>query len=391
MSAADVLTPESSRSSPTSSGSSASAAARLLARRVERRGGWPSGELPDFLPETRDVRARRLADRAVPGRDRRPPGRDHGAGRPEDGHQRAQLGREGVHGRLRGRQLAHVGELHRGAAQPHRRARADDRARHRREALHARARPGGALRAPARLAPRGAPLRGRRRSVLRLALRLRALLLPQPRAKRALLLPAEARVAPRGAALERRLHVVGGATRRRARDDQGDRPDRDDPRRLRDGRDPLRAARPLRGPQRGPLGLHLQRDQEARAPARVRAARPGRGDDGRAVHALVLRAPREDVPSPRRPRDGREWRRSSPRAATPRSTRSRSRRCARTRIARRRRASTGRGSRTPTSFPSRSSRSTACSASDRTRSSGSATTSRSVRASSSTCARRRAR
>ena len=90
-----------------------------------------------------------------------------------------------------------------------------------------------------------------------------------------------------------------------ARDDQGDRPDRDDPRRVRDGRDPLRAARALGRAQRRPLGLHLQRHQEARAPARVRAPRPRRGDDGGAVHALVLRAARQDVPPARRPRDGR--------------------------------------------------------------------------------------
>ncbi len=60
------------------------------------------------------------------------------------------------------------------------------------------------------------------------------------------------------------------------------------------------------GPQRGALGLHLQRDQEARAPPGVRAPRPRRRDDGRAVHALLLRAPREDVPPARRPRDGRD-------------------------------------------------------------------------------------
>ena len=40
--------------------------------------------------------------------------------------------------------------------------------------------------------------------------------------------------------------------------------DRDDPRRVRDGRDPLRAARVRLRAQRRPLGLHLQRDQEAR-------------------------------------------------------------------------------------------------------------------------------
>ena len=41
------------------------------------------------------------------------------------------------------------------------------------------------------------------------------------------------------------------------RHDQGDRADRDHPRRLRDGRDPLRAARALGRPQLRPLGLHL--------------------------------------------------------------------------------------------------------------------------------------
>ena len=196
-------------------------------------------------------------------------------------------------------------QLHRGPAQPHRRARPHDRARHRREAVPAERRGRRPLRPAARLAPRRAPLRGRRRADVRLAVRLRPLLPPQPRPQRPLLLPAEARVAPRGAPLERRLLLRAGPARRAARDDQGDRPDRDDPRRVRDGRDPLRAARALGRAQRRALGLHLQRDQEARPPARVRAARPRRRDDGGAVHALLLRAAREDLPPPRRVRDGR--------------------------------------------------------------------------------------
>ena len=56
----------------------------------------------------------------------------------------------------------------------------------------------------------------------------------------------------------------------------------------------------------GPLGLHLQRDQEARPPTRVRAPGPGGRDDGRPVHALLLRAARQDVPPARRARDGRD-------------------------------------------------------------------------------------
>ena len=58
--------------------------------------------------------------------------------------------------------------------------------------------------------------------------------------------------------------------------DPRDRPDRDDPRRVRDGGDPLRAARALRRAERRPLGLHLQRDQEVPAPRRLRPSRTGR-------------------------------------------------------------------------------------------------------------------
>ncbi len=78
-------------------------------------------------------------------------------------------------------------------------------------------RPGGAVRPPARLAHGRDALRGRRQADVGLALRLRPLLLPQPHAERPVLLPPEDGVAPRGATLERRLHVGGGAARRRAR------------------------------------------------------------------------------------------------------------------------------------------------------------------------------
>ena len=53
--------------------------------------------------------------------------------------------------------------------------------------------------------------------------------------------------------------------RRAARHDQGDGADRDDPGRVRDGRDPLRAARALGRAELRPLGLHLQLHQEVRA------------------------------------------------------------------------------------------------------------------------------
>ena len=122
----------------------------LLARREERLERLHAGELPDFLPETAEIRAGdwrvaptpdEIADRRV---------EITGPGRPEDGDQRAQLGRAGVHGRLRGLELADLGQLHRRAAQPDRRARADDLARHRREAVRARRRSRGAVRAAAR-------------------------------------------------------------------------------------------------------------------------------------------------------------------------------------------------------------------------------------------------
>ena len=54
-----------------------------------------------------------------------------------------------------------------------------------------------------------------------------------------------------------------------ARHDPRDRADRDDPGSVRDGRDPVRAPRALGRSERRTLGLHLQRDQEVPAPARI--------------------------------------------------------------------------------------------------------------------------
>ena len=120
---------------------------------------------------------------------------------------------------------------------------------------HATARRRAGQREPVRLRP------------LRLPLRARAARCGQ----RAVLLPAEARVASRGAPLARRVLARGGAARARSRCDPRDRADRDDPRRVRDGRDPPRARRARDRSQRRPLGLHLQRDQEARPPRGVPA------------------------------------------------------------------------------------------------------------------------
>ena len=67
-----------------------------------------------------------------------------------------------------------------------------------------------------------------------------------------------------------------GAARRH---DQGDRADRDDPGRVRDGRDPLRAARALGRPQRGRWDYIFSIIKKFRDEPGVRAPRPRAGDD----------------------------------------------------------------------------------------------------------------
>ena len=78
-----------------------------------------------------------------------------------------------------------------------------------------------------------------------------------------------------------------GRARRPARLDPRDGADRDDLGRVRDGRDPVRAARARRGPQRRPLGLHLRIIKAFSPHRRGGPARPRAGDDGRAVHARL--------------------------------------------------------------------------------------------------------
>ena len=185
----------------------------LLDGATRARGTAAPGRAAGLPPGDEERPRGRLAGRARAGGDPGPARRDHGSGRPEDGDQRPQLRRQDVHGRLRGLQLADLAELHRRPGESHRCPRADDHPRYRREAVLAERRDRDAARAPARLAPRGAALRGRRRADLGQPVRLRPLLLPQPRrAGGALLLPAEARVAPRGAALERRLRLGAGSS-----------------------------------------------------------------------------------------------------------------------------------------------------------------------------------
>ena len=197
----------------------------LLAARRERAQGAP-GRRHARLPrgDARDPRGR-LAGRAARRRLPRPPRRDHRPGRPQARHQRAQLGRQGLHGRLRGLDRPDVGERRRRPHQPDRRDRPHDHLRRlRRQALRARRGDRDAARAPARLAPQRQARQGRGHRGLRRPARLRPLLLPQrPAAARRRLaglpLPAQDGAPPRGAAVERRVRLRRGgrSASRRAR------------------------------------------------------------------------------------------------------------------------------------------------------------------------------
>ncbi len=293
-------------------------------------------------------------------------------------------------GRPGGRVVAHVAQRDRG---PARAARRDPRHARvhvpRGEAVRAaldRADRPADHRVPApRLAPhREAPAlrrpRGRRGLGLGVARGLRAVLLPQrARARRArpwtVLLPAQARGLPRGTRLERRVRVRAGVPGDRAGHHPCDRARRDPARRVRDGGDPPRAARPLRRAQRGPLGLPVLGHQvvpHARRP--VRPARPRAGAHDRSVHAGLHRAPRRDVPQARGARDRRHERVHPRPTPTRRDRRRRSSRSARTSGARPATGSTAPGSRTPTSSLRHAPSSTPSWATARTRSRACATT-----------------
>ena len=295
---------------------------RALLRTAARAPGRAGRRRAPGVPRRHARRPRgRLARPAGAAGARGPPRRDHRPGRAQDDDQRAQLRRARVHGRLRGRELADLGERRRRPAERPRRRPPRDRARRRREALPAERGDRDARDPAARLAPPGAPRPRRRRARLRVALRLRRLALAQrrraPRARLgAVPLPAEARVAPRGAALERRLRARAGLGRHPARLGPRDGADRDDPRRVRDGRDPPRARAARDGPQRGPLGLHLLGDQEVPGPRARAAPRPRAGDDDRPVHARLHGAARPHLPPAAARTRSAGWRPSSRRAAT---------------------------------------------------------------------------
>ena len=249
---------------------SSRAAASCSPPRAARQKEFDAGKMPDFLAETA-ARSASPTGRSPtqPQRPPRPPRRDHRAHRPQDGDQRAQLRRLHLHGGPRGRQLPDVGQHDLGPGEPAWTPCAgtitfeQSGKQYRLNEKHRGAHP-----APARLAPRREARARRRQARVRRALRLRPQLLPQrdgaARARqRPLLLPAEDGVAPRGAALERHLHLRAEGARHPARLGARHGADRDASRGLRDGRDPVGAARPFGGPQHRPLGLHLLVHQEA--------------------------------------------------------------------------------------------------------------------------------
>ena len=197
-----------------------------LADRLRRRFEIGNGHDPQFRDDTRHIREdRRVAGRGRRSRARRPARRDHGPHRPQDDDQRAELGRQGLARRPGGRDEPDVAERHRGAAVA---ARRDPRASSRftspegkRYAVTAEHTPTIVMR------PRGwhlteAHLRftdrtGRGARGIRIARRLRAVLLPQRHAAdrerpRPVLLHRQARVERGGEAVGRRLHASARST-----------------------------------------------------------------------------------------------------------------------------------------------------------------------------------
>ena len=259
----------------------------LLARRQSRQAALDAGGLPDFLPETAAIRSgdwrvapvpRDLEDRRV---------EITGPGRPQDDDQRAQLARAGLHGRLRGLLRADLGEHRPRPGEPARRRRPQHRV--------SRSRVGQGLppqrqdRDPDRPSPRLAPARearaGGRRAVSGSIFDF-AVYLANNHASLAAHGTGPYFYLPKMEShLEARLWndiflAAQDWLGMRARHHQGHGADRDHPRRVRDGRDPLRAARAFGRPELRPLGLHLQLHQEIQEPPGLRAARPRHGDDG---------------------------------------------------------------------------------------------------------------
>ena len=152
----------------------------LLSKRVERQARLDAGERPDFLPETKHIRESDWTVAALPVRSARPSRRDHRPCRSQDGHQRPELGRARLHGRLRRLHHADVAQRARRPGEPARRRAPHHHLRRsrQRQALRARREACGPLYPPARLAPGRSPHIGRRPADERIALRLWAVRLP---------------------------------------------------------------------------------------------------------------------------------------------------------------------------------------------------------------------
>ena len=203
---------------------------------------------PHVSPRDERYPVGRVAGGAGPRRPRRPAGGDHRPGGAQDDDQRAQLGGQGLHGRLRGLARSDLAERNRGPGQPCRCLGPHPFARHRREELSARRDAGHVVGSPAGMAPHRAPCRGGRFTGVGQPLRLWDLhgqLCPEGggTGERSLLLPAQAGGPSRGKAVERCLPRCSGCPRAPRRHGQGHGAHRDGPCRLRDGRDPLGAAR----------------------------------------------------------------------------------------------------------------------------------------------------
>ena len=240
---------------------------RLL--RPGRAPGAPRRRRAPGLPAG-DARAcaRATGGRARPRRPAGPPRRDHRAGRPQDDHQRAQLRRPRASWPTSRTRTRRRGATSSTASEPERRGRAarssSTRAR-RATAWATTRRPSSCGRAAgtSRSATSSSTASRSPASLFDFGLfffhNARRLL---DRGSGPYFYLPKTGEPPRGAALERRLRRRAGGARPPARHDQGDGPHRDDPRRVRDGRDPLRAARALGRAQLRALGLHLQLHQE---------------------------------------------------------------------------------------------------------------------------------
>ena len=252
---------------------------QLLQARAERTKRLDAGERPDFLAETKSVREGDWKIAPLP--------QDLQCRRVEiTGPVERKMiinalnsGADSLHDRLRRFEYAELGQPDHRPYQSEGRGAPHDLAGTERQVVHAQRQGRHADRASARLASGREAREGRRQARVGRHLRLRALHGAQregtSRARRGpVLLSAEDGEPSRSASVERHLRRRAGSGRRAARHDSRDGADRNHRRRLRNGRDPVRAARTQLGPERRPLGLHLLGDQEVQGRPRLLPGRP---------------------------------------------------------------------------------------------------------------------